>query len=209
MQDGRETWHPALHIKRKCQHERILLYHKECSRRTRQTSRSTGKNGRKIWQHHYHLKRWQRWHSCQPRKAACRHEAEHPESGNRKSHHWGFRRSSCTGTHSDFFWRESIRIEQKEEAPMNIWHDIEPERIYPTDFTAVVEISKGSNMKYELDKKTGMLSLDRVLFTATYYPMNYGFIPRTYGNDNDPLDVLILCSAPIQPMTTETFLFGV
>ena len=53
---------------------------------------------------------------------------------------------------------------------MNIWHDIEPERIYPTDFTAVVEISKGSNMKYELDKKTGMLSLDRVLFTATYYP---------------------------------------
>lgn len=84
---------------------------------------------------------------------------------------------------------------------MNIWHDIEPERIYPTDFTAVVEISKGSNMKYELDKKTGMLSLDRVLFTATYYPMNYGFIPRTYGNDNDPLDVLILCSAPIQPMS--------
>ena len=84
---------------------------------------------------------------------------------------------------------------------MNIWHDIEPERIYPTDFTAVVEISKGSNMKYELDKKTGMLSLDRVLFTATYYPMNYGFIPRTYGNDNDLLDVLILCSAPIQPMT--------
>ena len=52
---------------------------------------------------------------------------------------------------------------------MNIWHDIEPERIYPTDFTAVVEISKGSNMKYELDKKTGMLSLDRVLFTATVH----------------------------------------
>lgn len=84
---------------------------------------------------------------------------------------------------------------------MNIWHDIDADRIYPTDFMAVVEISKGSNMKYELDKKTGMLSLDRVLFTATYYPMNYGFIPRTYGNDNDPLDVLILCSAPIQPMT--------
>lgn len=84
---------------------------------------------------------------------------------------------------------------------MNIWHDIDADRIYPTEFIAVVEISKGSNMKYELDKKTGMLSLDRVLFTATYYPMNYGFIPRTYGNDNDPLDVLILCSAPIQPMT--------
>ncbi len=84
---------------------------------------------------------------------------------------------------------------------MNIWHDIAAERIYPTDFIAVIEISKGSNMKYELDKKTGMLSLDRVLFTATHYPMNYGFIPRTYADDRDPLDVLLLCSAPIQPMT--------
>ncbi len=84
---------------------------------------------------------------------------------------------------------------------MNIWHDIEEERIYPTDFVSVIEISKGSNMKYELDKKTGLLSLDRVLFTATYYPMNYGFIPRTLGDDGDPLDVLILCSQPVQPMT--------
>ena len=84
---------------------------------------------------------------------------------------------------------------------MNIWHDIDEERIYPTDFMAVVEISMGSNMKYELDKKTGMLSLDRVLFTATHYPMNYGFIPRTYGDDGDPLDVLLLCSEPVQPMT--------
>lgn len=84
---------------------------------------------------------------------------------------------------------------------MNIWHDIEEERITPTDFVSVIEISKKSNMKYELDKTTGMLMLDRVLFTATYYPMNYGFIPRTYGDDNDPLDVLILCSEPIQPMT--------
>ena len=84
---------------------------------------------------------------------------------------------------------------------MNIWHDIDEERIYPSDFVSVIEISKGSNMKYELDKKTGLLSLDRVLFTATYYPMNYGFIPRTYGDDNDPLDVLLLCSQPIQPMT--------
>ena len=79
---------------------------------------------------------------------------------------------------------------------MNIWHDIDEERIYPTDFMAVVEISMGSNMKYELDKKTGMLSLDRVLFTATHYPMNYGFIPRTYADDHDPLDVLLLCSDP-------------
>ncbi len=84
---------------------------------------------------------------------------------------------------------------------MNIWHDIDEDRIYPTDFISVIEISRGSNMKYELDKKTGMLALDRVLFTATYYPMNYGFIPRTYGDDHDPLDVLLLCSHPIQPMT--------
>lgn len=84
---------------------------------------------------------------------------------------------------------------------MNIWHDIDEDRIYPTDFVSIIEISKGSNMKYELDKKTGMLSLDRVLFTATYYPMNYGFIPRTYGDDNDPLDVLLLCSQPIHPLT--------
>ncbi len=84
---------------------------------------------------------------------------------------------------------------------MNIWHDISDNRITPNDFMAVIEISKGSNMKYELDKETGMLKLDRVLFTATHYPMNYGFIPRTYGDDKDPLDVLVLCSEAIQPMT--------
>jgi len=84
---------------------------------------------------------------------------------------------------------------------MNIWHDIRKERILPTDFISVIEISKGSKKKYELDKETGMLSLDRILFTATHYPMNYGFIPRTYGDDKDPLDVLVLCSEEIAPMT--------
>lgn len=84
---------------------------------------------------------------------------------------------------------------------MNVWHDVNPERIFPTDFLAVIEIPKGSNMKYELDKETGLLMLDRILFTATHYPMNYGFIPRTYGDDKDPLDVLVLCSEAIQPMT--------
>lgn len=84
---------------------------------------------------------------------------------------------------------------------MNIWHDISPERIFPTDFMAVIEIPKGSNRKYELDKETGLLVLDRILFTATHYPMNYGFIPRTLGDDKDPLDVLVLCSEPIQPLT--------
>lgn len=84
---------------------------------------------------------------------------------------------------------------------MNIWHDIDPAEITPEDFTAVVEIPRGSSCKYELDKKTGLVRLDRVLYTATHYPANYGFIPRTYADDNDPLDVLVLCSEEILPMT--------
>ncbi len=84
---------------------------------------------------------------------------------------------------------------------MNIWHDIEAKRISPEDFVAVIEISKGSKLKYELDKKTGMLILDRILYTSTHYPANYGFIPRTYADDKDPLDVLVLCSEQIEPLT--------
>ena len=84
---------------------------------------------------------------------------------------------------------------------MNIWHDFPEKDIKPNDFSAVIEISKGSSCKYELDKETGMLRLDRVLYTATHYPANYGFIPRTYADDGDPLDVLVLCDAPIYPMT--------
>ncbi len=84
---------------------------------------------------------------------------------------------------------------------MNIWHNISPKRIKKSRFYAVIEISKGGKNKYELDKETGMLKLDRVLFTSTHYPANYGFIPRTYANDNDPLDVLVLCSEEILPMT--------
>ncbi len=84
---------------------------------------------------------------------------------------------------------------------MNIWHDINPKRIAPTDFIAVVEIPKGSKKKFELDKETGLLILDRILHTSTHYPANYGLIPRTYGDDLDPLDVLVLCSEPIDPLT--------
>ena len=80
---------------------------------------------------------------------------------------------------------------------MNIWHDIDPKRITVEKFTSVVEIPKGSHCKYELDKSTGLIKLDRVLYTATYYPANYGFIPLTYAEDNDPLDVLVLCSENI------------
>lgn len=84
----------------------------------------------------------------------------------------------------------------------NIWHDINPKRITPDDFMVVVEIEKGSKCKYELDKETGVLRLDRILYTATHYPANYGFIPRTYADDCDPLDVLVLCSQSLYPMTT-------
>ena len=82
----------------------------------------------------------------------------------------------------------------------NIWHDISPKRITPEDFVAVIEIPKGSKKKYELDKETGCLMLDRFLYTSTHYPSNYGFIPRTYGDDGDPLDVLVLCSETIEPL---------
>lgn len=82
----------------------------------------------------------------------------------------------------------------------NIWHDIDPKRITPEDFVAVIEIPKGSKKKYELDKATGHIILDRVLHTSTHYPANYGFIPRTFGDDNDPLDVLVLCSEALDPM---------
>ena len=84
---------------------------------------------------------------------------------------------------------------------INIWHDIDPRRISPENFIAVIEIPKGGKKKYELDKETGMIILDRVLYTSTHYPANYGFIPRSYGDDGDPLDVLVLCSEALDPLT--------
>ncbi|MBD5132650.1 MAG: inorganic diphosphatase [Clostridiales bacterium] len=87
---------------------------------------------------------------------------------------------------------------------MNIWHDIKAERITEQKFEALIEIPKGSKTKYELDKETGLLRLDRVLYTSTVYPANYGFIPRTLADDGDPLDVLVLCNETIHPMTLVT-----
>ena len=83
----------------------------------------------------------------------------------------------------------------------NIWHDISPKRITPEDFICVIEITKGSKKKYELDKETGLIMLDRILYTSTHYHANYGFIPRTYGDDGDPLDVLLICAEQLEPMT--------
>lgn len=84
---------------------------------------------------------------------------------------------------------------------MNLWHDIRPGRMKKDDFMCVIEIEKGSKNKYELDKETGFLRLDRILYTSTHYPANYGLIPRTYSDDGDPLDVLVLCSENIIPMS--------
>ena len=84
---------------------------------------------------------------------------------------------------------------------MNIWHSIDSNRIKKDKFFACIEISSGSRNKYELDKNTGLLKLDRILYTSTHYPANYGFIPKTYAEDDDPLDVLILCNESIIPLT--------
>ncbi len=84
---------------------------------------------------------------------------------------------------------------------MNVWHNISPKRISPEDFVAVIEIPKGSKIKYELDKETGFMKLDRILHTSTHYPANYGLIPRTYADDSDPLDVLVICSEALYPLT--------
>lgn len=84
---------------------------------------------------------------------------------------------------------------------MHAWHDVTPGEGLPAEFTAVIEISMGSSVKYELDKETGMLRVDRILYSAVYYPANYGFIPQTLAEDDDPLDVLVLCQEAVAPLT--------
>jgi len=85
---------------------------------------------------------------------------------------------------------------------MHPWHDTYvDETVIANGFPAIIEIPKGSSNKYELDKETGLLRLDRVLYSAVYYPADYGFIPRTYCDDGDPLDVLVLSQEPVYPLT--------
>jgi inorganic pyrophosphatase len=87
---------------------------------------------------------------------------------------------------------------------IHAWHDVTPGiegQALPATFRAIIEIPKGSNNKYELDKSTGLLKLDRILSSAVYYPANYGFIPQTLGEDHDPLDVLVYCTEEIPPLT--------
>src|ERR1700694_362469 len=83
---------------------------------------------------------------------------------------------------------------------LHAWHDVSSGDDLPRDFQAVIEIPLGSNVKYELDKTSGLLRVDRIIHSAVFYPANYGFIPQTYAEDNDPLDVLVLCQEPIQPL---------
>lgn len=82
----------------------------------------------------------------------------------------------------------------------NPWHDASPGNHFPDEVNGIVEISKGSRAKYELDKESGLLRLDRVLYSSVYYPANYGFIPKSYCEDGDPLDILILSQIDIQPL---------
>ena len=83
---------------------------------------------------------------------------------------------------------------------MHPWHDVELGDAIESGFRAIIEIPKGSKVKYELDKRTGLLWLDRVLYSAVHYPANYGFLPQTYCLDNDPLDVLVLGQEPVVPL---------
>jgi inorganic pyrophosphatase len=80
------------------------------------------------------------------------------------------------------------------------WHDISPGENAPEIVTAIIEIPKGSKGKFELDKDSGLIKLDRVLFSAVHYPANYGFIPKTFCDDNDPLDILVISSVDLPPM---------
>jgi inorganic pyrophosphatase len=80
------------------------------------------------------------------------------------------------------------------------WHDIPCDEPIEESVPAFIEIPKGSKVKYELDKDTGLLRVDRILFSAVHYPANYGFIPQTYCDDGDPLDILVLCQEAVEPM---------
>jgi inorganic pyrophosphatase len=81
------------------------------------------------------------------------------------------------------------------------WHDVTPGLNLPYEFMALIEIPRGSSVKYELDKSTGLLKVDRMLYSAVHYPANYGFIPQTFAEDDDPLDVLVLCQEAVYPLT--------
>ena len=81
------------------------------------------------------------------------------------------------------------------------WHGVPSGQQAPRVVNAIIEIPQGSRCKYEIDKASGLLKLDRVIYSSFYYPINYGFIPQSYGGDKDPLDILVITSLPVQPLT--------
>src|SRR5689334_14044274 len=81
------------------------------------------------------------------------------------------------------------------------WHDVTPGENIPQEYNTIIEIPFGSSVKYELDKDSGLIRLDRILYSAVYYPANYGFVPQTLAEDDDPLDVLVLCQETVVPLT--------
>lgn len=81
------------------------------------------------------------------------------------------------------------------------WHGVHYGENAPTIVNAIIEIPQGSRCKYEIDKPSGLLKLDRVIYSSFYYPVNYGFIPQTYGDDKDPLDILVITSLSVTPLT--------
>jgi inorganic pyrophosphatase len=92
-------------------------------------------------------------------------------------------------------------LRAESESMIHPWHDVTPGSKLPHEFNTVIEIPFGSSVKYELDKTSGLIKLDRVLYSAVYYPANYGFIPQTLAEDDDPLDVLVLCQETVVPLT--------
>ena len=96
---------------------------------------------------------------------------------------------------------QALIFNHKEDGMLNPWHDVELGDKVPDMFPAIIEVPKGSKTKYELDKATGMIRVDRILYSSVQYPANYGFIPRTYCEDHDPLDVLVLGQDPVYPLS--------
>lgn len=88
-----------------------------------------------------------------------------------------------------------------QQTVLHPWHGVTPGDHAPRTVNAVIEIPQGSRCKYEIDKPSGLLKLDRVIYSSFHYPVNYGFIPQSYGGDKDPLDILVITSLPVQPLT--------
>ena len=105
----------------------------------------------------------------------------------------GFKAEEITDTN-----KREVDVAAKQSNP---WHDVEVGARFADVFPAIVEVPKGSKVKYELDKETGLIKVDRILYSSVHYPANYGFIPRTYCDDKDPLDVLILGQEPFVPLS--------